>query len=330
MLGASSGIGRATARRFADAGAAVVVAARSEPGLASLVGEIAEAGGRAVAQPADVTDYDQVAAVARRAVDEFGRLDTWAHVAGVTAYGRLEDLEPDEIRQVIEVDLVGAAFGARAAIPHLRTSGGGAIVLVSSVLGATPIPLQAPYVAAKHGVRGLADAIRIELAGGDAPITVTDVLPATIDTPLFDKARSRAGVVPTGPPPVYDPEVVAEAIVAAATSGRREVVVGGGGKLLTALARFAPGSTEAATAVIGEATTRTDEPLPGGFQPGNLFDPVPALDVVRGHFGATRRTSTWARLANRFPAPGRRVLDLAATAGRRLAKTARPGDRALR
>src|SRR5215211_9368111 len=133
LMGASSGIGRETALRFAERGAMVVVSARSEEGLNSLVDEILGKGGQATAVPAEVTDFEQVKAVADRAVEEYGRLDTWVHLAAVLLVASFEDSSPEEFERVIDVNLMGQVYGAMAALPHIKREGGGALIYVSSM-----------------------------------------------------------------------------------------------------------------------------------------------------------------------------------------------------
>ncbi len=326
VMGASSGIGRKTAQELAAQGAKVVVSARSIPGLDSLVEEISGAGGRAVAQPADVSDFDQVAAVAQRAVDEFGGLDTWVHAAAVTIYAPFDQLTPEELRRVIDVDLIGQGYGALAAVPHLKERGGGALIHISSMLAERSYPLQAPYCAAKHGIKGLVDSMRIDFAHQEIPISVTNIMPASTDTPLFDKARSKLGVVPTAPPPVYDAAVVARAILDAAEHPQRQIVVGGAGKAQLLIEKLSPRAMDVQTAVGGSAMQRTDEPT-GALRPGNLFEPVTGLDTVEGHFGATRSHSSWTwvdRYRGRLAEPvGRAATGLAARAGRLISREGR-------
>lgn len=323
VMGASSGIGRETARRFAEKGAKVVVSARSVPGLDSLVGEIRAAGGTAVSHPADVAEWDQVKAVADRAAAEFGGLDTWVHAAAVSVYAPFPALDPEEFRRTVDVGLVGQAYGALAALPHLQARGGGALIHISSILAGMVFPLQAPYAAAKHGLKGMLDVLRMDLAHEGVPVSVTNVMPASINTPFFDKARSKIGVAPTAPPPVYEPSLVADAILRAAETPIPEVVVGGAGKVMTMMSRIAPRTSDTNALVIGRATQRTDEPT-NGMRPGNLFEPMPELDTVQGHFETTRGTSAWTWL-DTHPLPvvapaGRAVRGVAAKVGRLLAK----------
>jgi NAD(P)-dependent dehydrogenase (short-subunit alcohol dehydrogenase family) len=231
VMGASSGIGRATALRFAEHGAAVVVAARGEPGLKSLVAEIEAAGGTATAVVADVADPAQCHAVADRAVAEYGRLDTWVHMAGVLLVAGFDDTTPEEFARVLQVNLLGQVHGAKAALPHLRRDGG-AFISMSSMGSQRGIPLQTAYCASKHGIDGFLEALRVELQRDGVPVSVTQIMPGTINTPLFDNARTKMGVKPVAPPPAYPARVVADAIVHAAEHPVRDLVVGGAAKTL--------------------------------------------------------------------------------------------------
>lgn len=225
VFGASSGIGRVTAVRALERGALVVAAARGAEALGTLAGAVSHPDRLAVVT-AEAAHPEQVRAVADRAVERFGRIDTWAHVAGVGEFARFEDHTPEEFRRVVEVDLLGPAYGAMAALPHLRREGRGALVVVSSEVARRSLPLAAAYCAAKHGVHGFLEALRVELRHENAPVSVTEILPGTIATPFFEHARTRLGVRPSGPPPVYAPERVADAILRAAEHPTRDVVVG--------------------------------------------------------------------------------------------------------
>src|SRR3712207_2602306 len=153
LMGASSGIGRETALRFAKRGAKVVVSARSEQGLDSLVDEIRRGGGGGLAVPAEVTDFEQVKAVADRAVEEYGRLDTWVHLAAVGLFATFEQTTPEEFERVINVNLMGQVYGAMAALPHLKREGRGALIHISSVEAKRSLPFHSAYAASKHGIR---------------------------------------------------------------------------------------------------------------------------------------------------------------------------------
>jgi NAD(P)-dependent dehydrogenase (short-subunit alcohol dehydrogenase family) len=284
VMGASSGIGRLTALRFAERGARVVVSARSREGLDSLVEEIRKAGGEATAITSEVADFEQVEAVAERAVEKYGRLDTWVHLAAVLLVASFEDTEPEEFARVIDVNLMGQVYGAMAALPHIKRNGGGALIHISSMGAKRSIPLQSAYCASKHGIDGFLEALRVELGREGAPVSVTQVMPATINTPLFDKARTKLGVKPVAPPPIYQPGVVADAILHAAEHPARDLVVGGAARAVITGQQFSPRLLDALLERFGFEVHYTDEPKTEDA-PDNLFGPVRGLDTVEGSFG---------------------------------------------
>jgi short-subunit dehydrogenase len=283
VFGASSGIGRATALEAARRGASVVAVGRDESALASLRDE---AGSPKLAiQTADVTEVDQVNAVAEFTVANFGRIDTWAHIAGVGAYSRFEDMAPEEFRRVIEVDLLGPVWGARAALPALRKSHG-ALVVVSSETAKRSFPLISSYSAAKHGVDGFLEALRTELKHDKADVSVTQIMPAAISTPFFENARTRLGVRPSGPPPVYSPEKVAEAILDAAEHGGRDIVVGSAAKVKIAMQRMSPRMMDAVSRA-GFRLQRSKDEKPVGDDA--LFEAPVGEDRTEGVVTTTHR-----------------------------------------
>lgn len=292
LMGASSGIGREAAKRFAARGASVVVSARGIDGLDSLVAEIRADGGTATAIAADVTDPAAVEAVASRAVAEHGRLDTWVHLAAVGLWASFEDTTLEDFRQVIEVDLMGQVHGARAALPHLRREGRGALVHVTSLEARRAFPFHSAYAAAKHGVDGFLEALRMELRHDGVPIAVTQVMPATIDTPIFDKARTKVGRKPMGAPPAYAPATVAEMLLHAAEHGGRDYYAGGAARLLAMQQRMAPWALDRFFASdLGRRGLMTSRPK-SEAAPDNLFEPIAGHDTVRDGLPALRHSFT--------------------------------------
>lgn len=315
VAGASSGIGRATALAFAARGARVVCAARGAQALETLVREIEGSGGTAVAVPTDVADPAAVRLLADTAVERFGGIDTWINVAAVGVWGRIEDVSDAEFDRVMRVNFLGHVHGVHAALPALRRSGGGGIIGVSSVEGVRAVPLQAPYAASKFALRAFYDCLRMELAQEGAPITVTTILPASIDTPFFEHARSKLGAMPKPPPPVYAPEIVADTIVYAAAHPRREIAVGGAAVGLLLGQRFAPALSDALFSIrrLGVGAQRAKRPDDGV---DNLDAPVDGPGRVHGGYpGRVLRRSMFTRLIGRRARPGEFVL--AAVAGRR-------------
>lgn len=158
VVGASSGIGREAALQFAKQGAKVVVAARSQAGLDSLVAEIQQMNGDATAIAADISDFEQVQAIVAKTIAQYGRIDTWVQNAAVEVYASLEDTTIDEFRRVMEVNYLGHVYALKAVLPHLKQTGG-ALVHVTSVEAVRSLPLQSAYAASKHAVDGLLEAV---------------------------------------------------------------------------------------------------------------------------------------------------------------------------
>src|SRR5215207_3515263 len=283
LMGASSGIGRGTALRFANRGAKVVVSARNEKGLNSLVEEIRGKGGQATAISAEVTEFEQVKAVADRAVEVYGRLDTWVHLAAVLLVASFEETTPEEFARVIDVNLMGQVYGAMAALPHMKREGGGALIHVSSMGAKRSIPLQSAYCASKHGIDGFLESLRVELQHEKLPISVTQVMPATINTPFFDKARTKLGVKPVAPPPIYQPGIVADAVLFAAERPARDLVVGGAARAIVMAQQISPRLLDVLLRVRGFEVHYTSEPKPEDA-PDNLFEPIDGYNTVEGSF----------------------------------------------
>ncbi len=293
VMGASSGIGRATALMMAQAGARVVVAARRQEALNELVEEIERAGGQALAVAADVTHYDQIENVAKVAVEKYGRIDTWIHTAAAAMYAKFEDTSPEEYKRVIEVTQIGAAWGAMVALPYLKESQG-ALIQVSSVEALVGIPYQAAYGSAKHGMKAYLDVLRIELDHDEIPVSVTNIMPSGINTPFFTNARTKIGVKPVAVPPMYQPHIVASAILAAAVKPIPEIIVGGGGWAFAIANRIAPHIVNLALRKTSFTMQKTDEPKTASA-PDNLFESNTGDTRVEGDFEGARGTSliTW-------------------------------------
>src|SRR6478735_4993432 len=191
ITGASSGIGRETALEFGRRGASVVIAARNEPALTEVAREIERHGGNALPAPTDVSDWTQVERLAGTAVARFGRIDTWVNNAAISAYATVEEMEIEEIERIMRVNLLGQIYGMKAALPHLKRQHAGTIINVASALAERSVPLQATYCATKHGIKGFTEALRLELKNEQSGIAVVLVLPSSINTPLFEHARSK-------------------------------------------------------------------------------------------------------------------------------------------
>ncbi|HEX9989216.1 MAG TPA: SDR family oxidoreductase [Chloroflexia bacterium] len=227
ITGASSGIGRETALRLAGRGAKVIVSARSDEALDELVGQITSAGGEATSISADVSIYSDVEALASGAVEKYGRIDTWVNNAGVLIVGEFENTDLDEARRLFDVNFWGELHGCKAVLPIMKSQGGGTIVNVTSVTARRPLPLMSVYSASKAALNGLSEGLRTELEGTGVELCI--VMPATIDTPLFEHARSKEGVAPRPVPPIYPPSEVARAIERVAEKPQRQIFAGPAG-----------------------------------------------------------------------------------------------------
>ncbi len=283
VVGASSGIGRETALQFAKQGAKLVVSARTESGLASLVQEIANLGAEAIAVPADIADFEQVRKIADMTIDRFGRLDTWVNAAATAIIAPFEQVTPEEFKRVIEVNLMGPVYGAMVAMPLLRQTGRGAIITISSVEARRSMPLQSSYSASKHGLEGFMDALRSELKYEGFPISITNILPSVINTPFYNKARTKLGVKPTGVPPYYQPKLVADAILHAAENPTRDIIVGDVGRVADFLQKIAPDLVDTLVGAIAIPGQRTST-IKAADDPNNLFEPIEGYSTTTGDF----------------------------------------------
>jgi len=239
VTGASSGIGLATVLGAARQGAKLVLAARSKRTLEEVTAWINAHDGEAIAVETDVGQREQVEAVARAAIERFGRIDTWINNAGVSVYARLDEVSDEDSERVFRTNFWGVVYGSRAALPHLRAQGG-ALINVGSEVSEAVVPLQGMYSASKHAVKGFTDALRIELDADDAPVSVTLVQPTAVDTPFPEHAGNYLSQEPKLPTPMIEPEKVALAILDAATDPTRDVRVGMMAKLNTTVAKLLP------------------------------------------------------------------------------------------
>jgi short-subunit dehydrogenase len=243
ITGASSGIGLTTAELAAEAGARVVLSSRNEDDLRQAVERIRARGGRATFVVADVADAEAVEEIGRRARHEYGGFDTWVNNAGLGLYGRTDDIPLADKRRLFDINFWGVVHGCRTAVPELKRHGG-ALINVGSIVSDRATPLLGIYSASKHAVKAYTDALRMELEEGGAPVSVTLVKPAAINTPFIEHAANYMDAEPEFPPPVYAPEVVARAILRCAERPIRDITVGGGGRMITLMGAVAPRLTD--------------------------------------------------------------------------------------
>ncbi|HEY0558605.1 MAG TPA: SDR family oxidoreductase [Thermoanaerobaculia bacterium] len=249
ITGASSGIGLATAESAAKQGAKLVLAARSGQTLDEVCQRIKSAGGQAIYVVADVAKREQIDHVAEVALQKFGRIDTWVNDAGVSIYGRLDEVTEEDSRRLFDTNFWGVVNGSLAALPHLKANGG-ALINVGSEVSEAVVPLQGMYAASKHAVKGFTDALRVEIEEIDeAPVSITLIQPTAVDTPFPQHARNYMDQEAKLPTPQIEPEKVAEAILKAAVKHERDVKVGGGAVLNTTLGKIAPSLGDKASAM---------------------------------------------------------------------------------
>ena len=243
ITGASSGIGLATAIGAAAQGARLVLAARSKQTLDHITRHLGEQGREVIAVEADVGDPLQVEGIATAALAAFGRIDTWVNNAGVSVYGRADEISLEDARRMFDTNYWGVVHGSRVALPHLRVNGG-ALINVGSEASDAALPLQGMYSASKHAVKGFTDALRIELEADEAPVSVTLIQPTAVDTPYPEHAGNYLSEEPKLPTPMIEAEKVASAILDAATSPTRDTKVGAMAVLNTTMAKLMPGMAD--------------------------------------------------------------------------------------
>jgi short-subunit dehydrogenase len=293
ITGASSGIGLTTARMAARRGARIVAVARNDDALRQLVQELNTQGHEAIYVAADVASEEDMRQVAQTAVEKFGRIDTWVNNAGVSIFGRSEDVSVEDQRRLFDTNFWGVVNGSLAALPYLRARGG-ALINLGSEVSEVAIPLQGIYSASKHAVKGYTDALRIELEAEGAPVSVTLIRPASVDTMFVMHAKNYMTVRPKLPAPVYAPEVVADAILFAAEHPKRDIYVGAASRLMKTGAYHTPRLLDRYLARFGIPQQRSTIPAEGD-QEGSLYRARHDLLQREGMAGHVMESSLYTR-----------------------------------
>ncbi|MEU3501894.1 SDR family oxidoreductase [Streptomyces hundungensis] len=274
ITGASAGIGRATARLFAERGDRVVLLARGEAGLDAAAAEVEELGGRALALPVDVADPDQVEKAAEVAEATFGPIDVWVNVAFTSVFAPFAEISADEFRRVTDVSYLGFVHGTQTALTRMLPRDRGTIVQVGSALGERSIPLQSAYCGAKHAVNGFTSSVRTELLHNKSHVRITVVQMPAVNTPQFSWVRSRLSGHPQPVPPIYQPEVAARAVLFAADHPRRKQYYVGASTVATVWAnRFVPALLDRYLARTGYGSQQREDLAPESSR-GNLWQPL--------------------------------------------------------
>lgn len=295
ITGATSGIGLATARRAAKAGACVFLIARGESDLKALCEEIQAEGGRCAYAVADVADHDALVEAADNCLRLFGGFDTWVNNAGVSIYGPIRDTTLEDHKRLFDTNYWGVVNGSIVAVEHLRARpGGGTVINVGSTLSDAPFPVQGLYAASKHAVKGFTNSLRIEMMREGAPVKVSLVKPAAVDTPWPRHARNLTGEAVRNPHPVYAAHVVADAILHCATRPTREITVGGSAMALAAFYAAFPGVAEPLLARFGPSLLRDRRADYQTFDDG-LYDPTEDGLYEEVHYPMVRQSSLLAQ-----------------------------------
>ncbi|MBR8051273.1 SDR family oxidoreductase [Burkholderia vietnamiensis] len=325
ITGATSGIGLVTARKAARRGAKLVLFARNGDALNTLCDEIRQHGGLAVPVAGDVANLEDLQRAAAQAVDTYGGFDTWINNAGVSIFGTAAAVPLEDQRRLFDTNYWGVVHGSLVASDHFRRKGdfhGGAIINLGSEASDAPLPLQSAYVASKHAVKGFTDSLRLELESDRLPVSVTLIKPAAMDTMFVMHAKNYMNVEAKLPPPIYDPELVADAILFAAAHPRRTLFVGGAAKLASAGAYHAPRLFDRLAATLfsrGQRTVRPARPRDDNA----LYESRHALHEREGMEGPVLRGCAYNAVVQRPKVAGAVALGAAALMVAALARARR-------
>ena len=290
ITGATSGVGRSLVRRFAADGARIALLARGTDGLEATARDVESLGSSALTIITDVADHHQVEDAAARVVEEWGRIDVWVNNAMTTIFAPFTEVSAEEFRRATEVTYLGVVWGTRAALAHMISRGGGVIMQVGSALAYRGIPLQSAYCGAKHAIKGFTESIRSELLHYGHNVHVGMVQLPALNTPQFSHCRSTFDRHPQPVPPIYQPEVAADAIHLAVRERRREVYVGWPTVKTIVGNKLGSGFVDHYLAERGVGSQFTDRPADPANREGNLFEPVAGDQGAHGIFDSRSRS----------------------------------------
>jgi NAD(P)-dependent dehydrogenase (short-subunit alcohol dehydrogenase family) len=284
ITGASAGVGRATARVFGERRARVGLLARGRDGLAAAKQEIEAAGGKALIFPVDVSNAEQVEAAAQAVEENLGPIDVWINNAMTSVFSPIKEMTAEEFARVTEVTYLGSVYGTLAALKRMLPRDRGVIVQVGSALAYRGIPLQAAYCGAKHAIQGFTDSLRCELLHDRRHVRVTMIQMPALNTPQFSWVKSRLPNKPQPVPPIFQPEVAAQAIVWAVDHNRTELYVGWPTIKAIVGNKIVPRLADEYLARTGYRSQQTNEPDDKNRR-NNLWEPVPGDHGAHGEFG---------------------------------------------
>lgn len=294
ITGGSAGVGRATGRAFARSGANVALLARGIDGLSAARTELEKMGARALDVPTDVADSAQVEAAAERVEEELGPIDVWVNNAMVSALMPLSEMSAADFRRVTEVTYLGYVYGTMSALKRMRPRDRGAIIQVGSALAYRGIPLQSAYCGAKHAIQGFTESVRCELLHEKSNVHISMVQLPALNTPQFHWVKTNFGKHPQPVPPIYQPELAAEAIVWAASNRRREVNLGESTVATVLADKVVPGLLDRYLGKTGFDSQQSERPIEAE-RPDNLWEAVAGDHGARGEFDerAHDRSAQW-------------------------------------
>ena len=283
VTGASAGVGRATVRAFAKRGARIGLIARGKDGLEGTLADVESLGGRGLILPCDVANANEVEAAAALVEEEFGPIDIWVNNAMVSVFSPVKEMTADEYKRVTEVTYLGVVYGTLAALRRMLRRDRGCIIQVGSALAYRSIPLQSAYCGAKHAVEGFTQSVRCELLHDKSNVRITMVQLPAMNTPQFSWVKSRLPRKPQPVPPIYQPEIAAEAIVYAVQHDRREIQVGLPTVVAIEANKIIPGMIDQYLARTNYEAQQTDVPVEADRR-DNLWSPVPGDHGAHGSF----------------------------------------------
>ena len=283
VTGASAGVGRATAHAFAKRGDNVAILARGKAGVEGAAREVEEMGGRALPLTVDVSDPEAVEQAADQIEQQFGPIDVWVNNAMASVFSPVKQMKPEEYKRVTDVTYLGTVYGTLAALKRMEKTGGGHIIQIGSALAYRGIPLQSAYCGAKHAIQGFCDSLRAELLHDNSPVKLTMIQLPAVNTPQFDWVKSRLPNRAQPVPPIYQPEVIADAVVWCSERDKRELLLGASTVVSVLGNKALPNVGDHYLAATGFKSQQTDVPEDPD-RPNNLWEPVDA-DVDHGCHG---------------------------------------------
>lgn len=298
ITGASAGVGRATARKFAAAGNKIGLIARGVKGLEAAKKDVESIGGEAIILPADVADYEEIENAAEKIENEFGPIDIWINNAMTTVFAPFKDISAGDFKRVTEVTYLGFVYGTMSALKRMRERNRGVIVQVGSALAYRGIPLQSAYCGAKHAIQGFNESIRSELLHDKINVHLTMVQLPALNTPQFNWCKTTFSKKPQPVPPIYQPEIAADAIYYAAYHKRREMYIGFNNTVIIHGNKFFPGFGDKYLARMGYDSQMINKPIDPN-RPSNLWNAVEGDFGAHGDFDKESVLKSWHLIINK-------------------------------